>query len=358
MFQDHVASAKAGRPVWVAVISLGSRDGRRIRHKAHATSERAAKAELAELRRRYGASGDVRHQTLDQYLEAWLLGHRRVRSSTLVSYGGHVRLHISPLLGGIPIAKLQPGDVDRLIVDRLEAGLSPATVVRIVTTLRIALGAGVRRGELHANVAARVDLPRVERHEIEPLTTEDAAAILDVVEGTWLEHIVRLLLGSGIRLGEACALNQGDLALDQGFVRLRKSKTEIRAVPISEDAVDALRAALAAAPRIGRDEPVFFNQRRNRQGVIDRLPEASVSHAFPRLLERAGLRRMVAHGLRHGAATLMLAEGHSLSTIGKQLGHRSQQVTAMYAHVMPSAQRSAIAALDVRKRRAKEETHG
>ena len=279
------------------------------------------------------------------YLQSWLATHRRVRASTLASYRNHVDLHIGPLLGGIKVAKLRPSDVDRLIADRLAYGLSPATVGHIVTTLRIALNAGVRRGDLPDNPAGRVDLPRVEREPIEPMTTAQAAQILDAVEGHWIEHVVRLLLGSGIRLGEACALNQGDLALDAGFIRLRKSKTEVRAVPVSDDAVDALRAAVGQHPGSGPTSPCSSGSGESRRGNRDRLQGWSVSHAFPRRLERAGLARLVPHGLRHGAATLMLAAGHSLPVIGKQLGHKSQAMTARYAHVVPEAQRSAISAL-------------
>jgi integrase len=347
---DKTATAKAGKPVWIARVSLGVIDGRRVRHKVRASSERGARAELERLRRLYDAGGEPATMTIDEYLRTWLTAHRRIRQSTVLSYRNHIELHIGPLLGGIPVAKLRPADVDRLIANRLKAGLSPATVGRIVTTLRIALNAGVRRGELVDNVASRVDLPRVEREPVKPLTPEEAGAILDAVAGHWTEHIVRLLLGSGLRIGEACALNQGDLVLDQGFVRLRESKTRIRAVPITEDAVDALRAAVARAPRFGPDEPVFFGERRNREGHRDRLERWSVSHAFPRILERAGLDHLTPHGLRHGAATLMTADGIPLPVIAKQLGHRSTNMTARYAHVVPEAQRSAIAALDVRKR--------
>ena len=91
------------------------------------------------------------------------------------------------------------------------------------------------------------------------------------VEGwhDWIELPVRLMLGSGMRLGEVVGLDQRDLVLGGtggSFVTVRVTKTRVRAVPVSDDAAAALREALIAAPRRGDDEPVFFEPRRAKVG--------------------------------------------------------------------------------------------
>lgn len=175
-----------------------------------------------------------------------------------------------------------------------------------------------------------------------PLTHDDAADILVAVTGHWLELPVRVLLGSGLRLGGLVGLF---------FVRVRHTKTTVRAVPVSDDAVDALRAALRQAPRVGPDEPVFFEPRpARRRRVRDRLRGDSVTHALPRLLEARGLPRLTPHALRHGAATLMLADGTPMRVIAEQLGHRNPAIKArVYAQVVPEAQRAAVRALEPRR---------
>lgn len=326
-------------------MSLGSRNGKRVRRKIRAPSERGAKDELDRLLRSYRAGGST--GTLDAYLEEWLRSHRRnVRLSTFTSYEGHVRLHISPLLGGIPLARLSPSDVRRLIDDLERKRLSAATIVRVVTTLRVALNAAVADRAIYDN-PARVRLPRVEREPVRAFTFDEAEAIVEAVRGHWLEHIVRLLLGSGIRLGEATGLDQGDLMLDAGFIRLRVTKTQVRAVPITEDAIAALRETLAAAPRRGANEPVFYGVRGR-----DRMRGDSVTQALPRLMEQAGLGHVTPHDLRHAAATLMLTAGVPMRVISEQLGHRNPALTSrIYAHVIPEQQRLAVAALERRQAR-------
>ena len=334
---------------WIARFPLGTVKGKRITKRVRCKTEREALVELERLRRDYGGGGDPATGTVRQYLERWLAGHsRRIAPSTLTSYTGHVNLHIAPLLGSIPLARLQPADVRRLVDELERKRLSPASIVRVVTTLRIALGAAIRDRLLVHNAADIRELPKVRRKPVRPLTHVDADRILEAVDGEWVGPIVRLLLGSGIRLGEAVGLDQGDLMLDAGFVRIRESKTDIRAVPISADAVDALRDALRAAPRVGPDEPVFFGPRKSTK----RLVGSSVTHALPRILAAAGLPPLAPHALRHGAATLMLADGHPMRVIAEQLGHRNPALTArIYAHVIPEAQRAAVASLERRKAR-------
>lgn len=337
---------------WVARYPLGIVKGRRKAKRVRAASERAARAALEELRRIYGAGASAQTATLDEYLDDWLARHRDVEPSTLRSYRDHVEHHISPLLGGIPVARLRPHDVDRLIADRLAATskrgrpYSPTTVRRIVTTLHIALEEAVDRGELPFNVARKVRLPPAPKHLVPAMSHAEGERLLEAVAGHWLEPLIALLLGSGLRLGEALALYQGDVHPDLGYVTLRKSKTSLRSVQVSEDAVQAIREALRAAKVRGPLEPLFLGPRSGKQ-----LTGATVSHALPRLLERAGLPRVTPHGLRHGHATLMVADGVHMRVVAEQLGHRNPALTAkVYAHVRPESQREALAGLPRRSR--------
>jgi integrase len=174
----------------------------------------------------------------------------------------------------------------------------------------------------------------------------DATAdqILEATRGTFLGPLTELLLGSGMRLGEALGLDQGDLHLDASFVVVRVTKTRVRAIPISDDAAEALRKHVASVKRRGPDEPVFFAPRSG-----GRLSGATVSHAFPKMLTRAGLPRLTPHGLRHGAATLMVAKGVPMRHVAEQLGHKNPALTArVYAHVLPEAQKEAVRLLNRR----------
>ena len=323
---------------WIARFPLPAAAGRRRDKRVKCRTRDEAKAELEQLRRAYRAGTDPATDTLGDYLRDWLAAHRRkVRASTAISYEGHIVNHIDPLLGGIPVARLRHRDVERLVAELVGKGLSPATVQLVIRTLSAALTPLAERAAIAHNPTRGVALPRVDREPVRALTHADADAIVAAVTDTWLERPVRVWLGSGLRRGEVLGLDQGDVG--DGFVRVRVSKTLVRAVPVTEDAMDALRSAIAAAPRRGAREPVFFSPRTG-----DRMQGGSVSHALVRL---AGLSP---HALRHGAATLMLSGGAPMRVIAEQLGHRNPALTSrVYAHVIPEQQRDAVGYLERRR---------
>lgn len=338
---------------YIARYPAGVVKGRRRYHKAHAPTEEAAWDEWDRLAREAGADAGVTSRTtLDAYLTSWLASHgRTVRPSTLASYTNHVELHISPLLGGIRLHQLRAEDVDRLVADRLAAGKSPATVARIVTTLRIALGRAVRRRIIAENVAALAAVPRSEPRLVEPMTEAQAQRITEVVAGTWFGPIIVLILGSGLRVSEACGLDWGDVFEDDGYVVVRRTKTRPRAVPISDDAAEALRTLRRKRVVVSPSAPVFPHQRRARVEGSERVDRHSVAHALRRVLEDAKLPVVSPHGLRHGAATIMVSQGVHMRVIAEQLGHRDGGALAgrVYAHVVPAHMKDAARKLNRRK---------
>jgi integrase len=353
---------------WVASLPVSSAGGKRVRKRARAASRSEALRALERLRERWAPERDAATLTVGEWLDSWLQSVRStVRPGTYTSYAGHVSLHIAPLLGGIPLRDLRPADVRRLERELLakktlrgkgkrEDGspvlLSPNTAARIETTLRIALAAAVREQLVPSNTAVLTGrLPRAERPEVEAMTGVNLSLYIEAFRPTSLGPLVRLIAGSGVRLGEALGLDQVDADPDGRTIRLRKSKTRIRTVPITPDAAQALRDALAKCPVRGDREPLFWSTRRGRDGAQrGRLSGWTVSHAVPDMAEALGLPRITPHGFRHAAATLMVTRGVHMRVVAAQLGHANPAMTArVYAHVVPESQRDAADLLAVKK---------
>jgi len=162
-------------------------------------------------------------QTVGQFLQGWLTDSVRftVRPRTYRSYEELVRLHMEPQVGNIPLAKLSPQDVQKLINRKLEQGLSPRRVQYIHAVLRRALGQAEKWGILARNVARLVDAPRVNQPEINPFTPDEARDFIRAIQGDRLEALFHLALASGLRQGELLGLKWIDLDLEnhQLFVR-------------------------------------------------------------------------------------------------------------------------------------------
>ena len=325
---------------WIARIR--GEDGKI--HRGRYPTPEAAERGLAKLRERYSRP-DAR-EALGRYLDRWFAQHRaNVRDSTADHIRGLIDTHIEPSIGGITLAELHQSDVRRLIAEMQAKGKAPGTIVNAVRTLSGALQVAVDDGTLPVNVARRVQLPRTEREPVPALTYADVERIIAAVSGTWLELPVRVYLGSGLRRGEVLGLDQRDLVLEEGYIRVRVSKSRVRAVPITEDAVDALREAVRLAPRRGPKEPVFFGVKTG-----ERLGGDTVTQVFARTMERAGLGRLTIHSLRHGVATLMVASGVHIRTVAEQLGHANPSLTLRtYSHISPDLARQAIRSVERRK---------
>lgn len=341
---------------------LGVIDGRRRYLSGRAPTEDDAWDVWERLRAQAGGEPVLTDRTtVDQYMRSWLETHApSVRPSTAATYQYHIDAHVSRLLGGLPVLRLRPEDVERLVADMLRSGKSPAYVQRVVTTLRIALGRAVRRRLLPDNAAALASLPRVEQRLVEPMTDATADRIIEALTGDpdatpptrdhWLLPVVRVLLGTGLRVGEACGLDWRDVHEDEGYVVVRVSKTRQRVQPVTDDAADALRDLRRSRVVVDPRAPVFVRRRQGRgeRAGDMRMRPQSVSHALPEALVARGLPKVTAHGLRHGYATRLVAHGVHMRLVAELLGHRDGGALAgrTYAHVVPAHLVTAAKSLD------------
>ncbi|MCC7020680.1 MAG: site-specific integrase [Ardenticatenales bacterium] len=303
--------------------------------------------------------------TVAQFLEQWLETAVRVsvRPSTLKSYTGHIKFHIVPAIGTVPLVKLQPQHVQRMINALLESGLSPSTVLRVRATLRRSLNQAMKWGVVSRNVATLVTPPKVERFRVEPLTAEEALAILQVVKPHRLEALYTLLLGSGLRLGEALGLRWEDVDLAQGKLTVRfalqridgthklvapKSRSSRRTVALPQFVLHALQRH---RERQELERLIWTDT--NALGLVFTtlagrpLDGPAANSTFKRLLKSADLRPLRLHDLRHGYASLLLAKGVHARVVMELLGHSQISLTLdTYSHVIPALQHEAVDRLD------------
>ena len=162
-----------------------------------------------------------------------------------------------------------------------------------------------------------------------------------------------------MRLGELRALEWGDIDFRGGFIEERRAHVKghvttpkngkARRVDMSPQLASTLKVLLTerkrAALAVGKgeiNERVFINE---AGGVID---EGNLrGRVFYKALAKAGMRRIRIHDLRHTFASMLIQNGESLAYVKDQLGHGSIQITVdIYGHLVPGANRQAVAKLD------------
>lgn len=304
--------------------------------------------------------------TVGAYLRDWLIAVKRtLKPRTWVRYEQYVRVHAVPVIGAIPLARLQPSHLDRLYQRRLDAGMSPTSVHHLHMVLHAALATAGRRGLVARNVAQLVDPPRMARRDMSVLSPAQARALVEAARGGPLEALLTTALATGMRKGELLALRWRDVDLDRGTLAVTgtlqrtaaglvisetKTAKSRRQVELSAVAVQALRRHRAAQT----ERRLLAGREWNDHGLV--FPSTlgkpqDGSHLlygqFHPLLKAAGLPVIRFHDLRHTAATLMLGRGVHPKIVSEMLGHATVAITLdLYSHVTPTMQRQAAQVLD------------
>jgi len=281
------------------------------------------------------------------------------KPSTKTTYATLLRSQVLPdVIARKSLADLKPSHVEAFTVRLREKGYSDSTIRQTYTVLRAVLDTAVRDGLLGNNPAAKVPRPGVARTEARYLTPAQVADLLTAAEGSRYAPLLRLLLSTGLRRGEALALRASDLT--NGVLRVRgtlarvggqlvigppKTERSVRDVPLSPGAVSALkalrRAQLAERLHAGAawvDSGHVFT---TEQGAP--VDPRNALRALTTAATAAGLQGIGLHTLRHTAATTMLEAGVPLRTVSEILGHSSVAVTGdIYGHVSSEGARSAV----------------
>lgn len=196
---------------------------------------------------------DGDHLALAQYLDRWMVSIRgTVRESTWVRHEINVRVHLKPALGKVRLGKLDPLQVQSFYRCKLDEGQSPASVLKMHSTLSKALKQAVRWRMIPINVCQAVVLPRITQPEIQPLDADQMKALLKAAKDTDLYALWALMATTGVRVGEALGLRWDDLDLKartlrvnrtlyRGVTCLPKTDSSRRTIKLSKLATDAFK---------------------------------------------------------------------------------------------------------------------
>lgn len=362
---------------------------------AHREAEKVMRRLATQVdERRSPRTGATVDQLLDKHFEMADLDR-----STLSTYKGYADRHIRPLIGTTKV-----GAIDGALFDSFYAELrrcrahcdrrpftehrtprdhecdarcrphvcrplAAGTIRQIHFILSGALKRAVRWRWIATNPIVEAEPPSAPRPNPQPPTVAEAAQILDEAwkrDPVW-GLLVWLVMVTGQRRGELCAIRWGDLDLDRGVLTLARSigqrdgevwekdtKThQQRRLTLDEHTVELLRAhhdlcrreAEQVDATLGRDAFVFS---RSPDGSTHLLPD-SVGQRYGKLARKLGIATTL-HKLRHYTATELIAAGVDPRTVAGRLGHGGGGTTTLrvYSAFVEEADQRASASLFAR----------
>jgi len=280
-------------------------------------------------------------------------GGNRVRPITLQSYRSMIKTHLISRLGAKPASALIPDDLDLMITDMGKEGVSNTTIRYVLRIIHHVLRDAVRKGKLSRNVADLIDPPPERKPEGKFWDEVEFDSFLTAAAGSEYYEYFSTVALTGARRGEALGLTWRDMdldivspkisirrtvyKLDSGQWRFEEPKTDRsrRDIPLPVSLALLLQRLReqkeANAKWCGREfsEDEFVFTRPDGS-----LPDPHyLTKIFRRIVERAGLRIIRLHDLRHTYATLQRSAGQPIEAISRVLGHASALVTLkIYDH--------------------------
>lgn len=298
-------------------------------------------------------------QATSDFLDGYFSTHERSKK-TQAAYSSDLAQFCAFLGDGFDLLSLSGTVVERWAGHLRSERYAPASVRRKVIALKVFCSYWVRKGTLPESPFWRVklslgrieQLPRaLSEREMQSLLSrarrnqrdaEDALheeAVSPIATGMSQPRgyralrdlaLVDLLFGTGMRVGEASALDVRDFFVREAVFRVHgKGGRDRLAFAIGEETVRIQRAHLEARLRVKAETEALFI---NASG--GRLSTQGMAHVIARLRRQARIRRHVTpHMLRHTVATLLLRNGADIRVVQEFLGHASIATTQRYTHV-------------------------
>ena len=303
--------------------------------------------------------------SLNALAEQWMGARAGVLApNTLAEVEVDLRLRIAPVLGHFPINEITRQQVEQLVADLIRSGASVRMVRGVVSTLRRLLQAAVDWGHIAENPARRVRLPAPQTHTRQAhervLSMAELTRLVGTCQGSLrTQTMIRAMAEAGLRRGEVIGLRWEDVDLETLRLHVRRSVSDVhgvrqerttkgnrsRRVAISKDFAERLAAWRVSCG--GECAAGYVWPGKDGKPMNAHSPNQSLTRVLrrARLVDQDGVPLVTPHGLRHTAASLMLAAGVPLIVVSHQLGHANPNVTAqVYAHLLADSQLDEAAA--------------
>jgi integrase len=289
-----------------------------------------------------------------EWLERWHGGRHHLRESSRARDRSYFNSLILPHLAAVPLAHMSPELLRTWVAKLVAGGKAPATVVKALQLVSGALEAAVADRLIASNGARHVAAPLPRPAEMMFLEPDEVQRLAETIDPRYGVFVWFLVL-TGVRFGEAAALETSDLDMLRRTVTISKTASEVRGrilvgspktaagrrrITLPESLVDDLAEHLAARPA---GSTLVFSAPEGghlRRTVWRR-------RAWLPAIQAAGLEGLRVHDLRHTAVAWLIAAGEHPVAIARRLGHASvSTILDRYGHLLPGLDEGTASALD------------
>lgn len=327
--------------------------------KTHHTTKRGFRTKKDavkwEAEKRASVSSDL-SMTVESFVEVYFNDKKNeLKERTLINKRYMIEKHIIPVFGKKKMNEIQSSEIIAWQNQMIEQGFAD-TYLRMVQNQMTALFTHAAKiYGLKDNPCSRVrKMGRSDAKELQFWTKEEYDCFIGTFDVNDRYYtLFELLFWTGIREGEALALTGNDVNYEKNTIRIDKTyyrskgkdiitepKTEqsIRTVDIPEFLKQELQDYVSKLYKYPKDARLFP------------VVAEAVQHKMKRHIEKAGVKKIRVHDLRHSHVAYLIHQGVEPLLIKARLGHRDIKITLnTYGHLYPNEQKKLAEMLNTKK---------
>lgn len=284
----------------------------------------------------------------------------KIRENTWQTKNAIINSLILPYFGDMPLDRITSYDVlkwkNKVMSYRNDKGkpYSDAYLRSINSQLSAIFNYAVKYHNLKENPVTKTDpIGKKNSGEMKFWTQEEYHKFIEEVMDKPISfYAFEMLYWCGLRMGELLALTPSDFDFEKNTVRINKSYQRINRNDVITDPKTEDGNRTIVMPVFLSDEMQDYISKLYGIGENDRIFEITKSylhHEMDRGSKAAGVKRIRIHDLRHSHVSLLINQGFSAVEIAKRVGHKSVDITYIYAHVFPTTQKEMADKLDIER---------
>lgn len=245
-------------------------------------------------------------------------------------------------LTAIDFTSVTASDVRAWMASLAKKGDSPRTLRRKIISLRTLFKWMMKTGLLQSSPLRDVPLPKIPKTLPELIKPEEIEEALDNIEKTdSAKHnsqvknpldslVIEMLYSLGIRRAELVGLNDSDISMSKGEMKVTGKRSKQRVIPVPEKLLHKIREWQEYRNQneevLGEEQPLLVVKGK-------RITPNQVYRIVNKSLATSTARKKSPHALRHTFASGMLNGGAEIDSVREFLGHASLATTQIYTHV-------------------------
>lgn len=305
----------------------------------------------------------IKKKKLNTIIDEWLvLQKEQIKISSYATYNNHIENHIKPYFRDVYINKINHYDIQKFINDKLKSGrldgtggLSIKTVKELTNVIKLVLRYSINNGYIET-INLNFKFPQ-QRKTLNMISDEEFTKLTQYLKNKNDSFYIGILLMlcSGIRIGELCALKNEDIDIINQELYIHKTLQRIQDIDIGSTQIIIsstktfhstriipIPNSLIPYIRLNNNENYFLTQ-------TDKFIEPRVfRYKFKRIIKKLQITEVTVHSLRHYFASKCIELGFDYNCLSEILGHASPSTTMnLYVHSKDSYKQTCMNKINI-----------